>query len=674
MKSRIPIGLLVMAALALSVIPAATAAVVPARADLPCDAAQFVSDVTIPDGTYINPGATFVKIWRLKNIGACTWNNSYSLVFSSGAKMGGMTSAKIPRTVPTGKTVDLSVTLIAPSTAGVYQSFWMLRDAGGEEFGIGSRHRNPFWLKISVLAGAQSAVAYDFVAEMCSAQWIYDGGPIPCPMNTNKLQYGHVERLDNPTLETGRAAGASSLLTIPQQKYNGLIRGMFPVDQILRGDHFQATIGCQYGAINCYVTYALEYEKGGDFFTLWKRTERYDGLTSPVNVDLSRLANMRNIRLVLAVFANGPAAPDQPLWVAPRIVRGGAWSGAPIPPTWVPATSTPVPPPTATLFASPNAPCDRAQFVADVSVPDGTLFRPGQAFTKTWRLRNVGACTWTTRYALVFETGDKMGGPDLVPLPILVDTGQTVDLSLPLMAPGTSGSYRGYWRFQNADGVRFGIGDDGTGPFWVSIRVSGTALTSTPTASRTATPTRTPTGTLAATVTRTPSPSATATPSPTATGTPTPAGADTGGWNTYLNEAYAFSFKFPPGSTVSSQTDNSGRVYLPVAPGTNLRQKWVDVNVAEGVSPCKSPGTHPTDTSEDVSFNGIQFLKEAWGEGATSHRADNTAYSTAKGNACITLTFVLWSVVPEVLETPPPIFDRAAESAVFMTIMSSYQN
>ena len=79
-------------------------------------------------------------------------------------------------------------------------------------------------------------------------------------------------------------------------------------------------------------------------------------------------------------------------------------------------------------------------------------------------------------------------------------------------------------------------------------------------------------------------------------------------------------------------------------------------------------------TSENVTFNGIQFLKETWQEGATSHRGDNTAYSTAKGTACISLKFVLWSVVPEVLETPPPVFDSAAESAVFSTIMSTYWN
>ncbi len=676
MKRRTHFGLIIAAILVASLVGEGAATVVPARALAVCDAAQFVADVTIPDGTQIKPGATFDKIWRLKNIGTCTWNNSYTLTFFSGAQMGNTSKVKVPRTVSPGQSVDLGVWLVAPTSAGVYQGFWKLQNEDGDWFGIGTSHNNPFWVTIRVLSGSQSWVAFDFAAEMCSAQWVYDGGPIPCPMNTNKLQFGHVERLDNPLMESGRMAGAPSLLTIPQQKYNGLIRGLFTVDDILRGDHFQATVGCQYGAVNCYVTYALEYERGGDFFTLWKWRERYDGFTAPVNIDLSRLADMKNIRLVLSVFASGPATPDQAIWVAPRIVRGrvGPVPTLPLPPTASVPTLTPLPPP-------PTS-CDRAQFIADVTVPDGTVFRPGRPFTKIWRLKNVGMCTWTTAYALVFEAGDKMGGPDLVRLPIMVDTGQTVDLSLNLTAPGSPGSYRGYWRLQNADGVRFGMGPQAADPWWVSIQAAGTPLTPTrtatatraPTSTLTATATPTATGTQPATATLTPSPSSTPTATPTATPVATATSTDASGWNTWINETYAFSFMYPPGSTVDNKSDTSGRLSLPIISGTNLRQKWLDVTVAEGVSPCESPGTHPIDTSEAVTFNGILFLKQTWGEGATSHRADVTAYSTAKGGACISLTFVLWSVVPQVLETPPPLFDRGAESAVFTQIMSTYQD
>ena len=444
-----------------------TASVRTASAQTACDAASFVADVTIPDGTYVNPGATFVKTWRLKNVGACTWSTSYALVFSSGAQMGNTAIVLMPNFVSPGQSVDLTVTLTAPTSAGVYQGFWRLKNASGGIFGIGAAHTNPFWVTIRVQTPQQTVVGYDFVAEMCSAQWIYDGGPIPCPMNTNKLQFGHVETLANPTLETGLPAGAPSLLTIPQQKYNGLIRGMFPVDDIFRGDHFQATVGCQFGATSCYVTYALEYERDGDFFTLWKWKERYDGLTAPVDVDLTRLANMKNIRLVLAVFATGPAEPDEPLWVAPRIVRSVAAQA----PTQTP---TPVIPttPTSTPVSTAAAGCDKAQFISDVTVPDNTTFAPNVTFTKTWRLKNVGTCTWTTAYSITFVSGDRMGGADVL-LPQTVVPGQTVDVGVNLTAPSLTGSYRGYWQLKNASGGLFGIGATFDKPFWVAINIAG---------------------------------------------------------------------------------------------------------------------------------------------------------------------------------------------------------
>jgi hypothetical protein len=58
------------------VIPSATLTI-PTKAVPPtpaCDQAQFIKDVTIPDGTVIAPGTSFKKTWRLKNIGTCTWS------------------------------------------------------------------------------------------------------------------------------------------------------------------------------------------------------------------------------------------------------------------------------------------------------------------------------------------------------------------------------------------------------------------------------------------------------------------------------------------------------------------------------------------------------------------------------------------------------------------------
>jgi len=142
----------------------------------------------------------------------------------------------------------------------------------------------------------------------------------------------------------------------------------------------------------------------------------------------------------------------------------------PEPPTPVPPTETPPPtevPPSPTPGLTGCI--DSAAFIADVTIPDGTTITTGDAFTKTWRLRNTGTCTWTSSYALVFSHGDQMGGAPAVALTGAVSPGSAVDLSVDLVAPGTAGTYQGFWKLRNNAGVLFGIGSGGNNPFWVKI-------------------------------------------------------------------------------------------------------------------------------------------------------------------------------------------------------------
>ena len=127
--------------------------------------------------------------------------------------------------------------------------------------------------------------------------------------------------------------------------------------------------------------------------------------------------------------------------------------------------------------ATPAA-CDAAGFVTDVPVPAGALMAPGQAFTKTWRLRNSGSCPWTTGYALVFVDGDAMNAPAAVGLSAEVAPGTTVDLSIDMQAPAQPGEYTGFWRLRNADGMQFGTGENQ--PFFVQIEVSTEQAAVTP--------------------------------------------------------------------------------------------------------------------------------------------------------------------------------------------------
>jgi hypothetical protein len=138
------------------------------------------------------------------------------------------------------------------------------------------------------------------------------------------------------------------------------------------------------------------------------------------------------------------------------------------------ATDTPVPTASAT-----QVPCDRITWGKDVTIPDETEMVPGETFTKTWRLKNSGSCTWTSGYALVFQSGNSMGAPGSVQITTgTVAPGQDIDVSVVLEAPESSGTYQGYFKLRNTDGVVFGIGSESK-PFWVKIvvpEVSGVML------------------------------------------------------------------------------------------------------------------------------------------------------------------------------------------------------
>jgi hypothetical protein len=117
---------------------------------------------------------------------------------------------------------------------------------------------------------------------------------------------------------------------------------------------------------------------------------------------------------------------------------------------------SPTPEGTATPEASPTvAQCDNAQYVSDVTVPDGTQMTPGQKFVKTWQLKNTGSCTWGAGYTLVFAYGEKMNGKP-VALTNDVLPGETAEVSINLTAPAKAGTYFAAWRMANAKGYPFG--------------------------------------------------------------------------------------------------------------------------------------------------------------------------------------------------------------------------
>ncbi|NJN94611.1 MAG: hypothetical protein HC875_11200 [Anaerolineales bacterium] len=126
----------------------------------------------------------------------------------------------------------------------------------------------------------------------------------------------------------------------------------------------------------------------------------------------------------------------------------------------------------------PAACVDQAAYVADVTIPDNTPIAPGAPFVKTWRIRNIGSCTWGSDYALVFTGGEPMGGQGPTPLPQPVQPGTEIELSLALVGPSAPGVYRGEWKLQNGSENLFG--SRGNYPFYVQILVGGAVTPTAP--------------------------------------------------------------------------------------------------------------------------------------------------------------------------------------------------
>ena len=164
-------------------------------------------------------------------------------------------------------------------------------------------------------------------------------------------------------------------------------------------------------------------------------------------------------------------------------------------------------------------PCNWAGFIADITYPDYTRVQPNEIFNKVWRIQNIGTCTWSTNYSLIFSGGDRLGAPDFTQLSRqAVPPGSVVDVSIKLTAPNALGTYQAFFRFQAADGKIFGTGSNANNPIWVKIVVAPTPTpTPVPTSSPTSIPSSTPTPTATNTPTPTLTPTDTDTPSPTPT-------------------------------------------------------------------------------------------------------------------------------------------------------------
>ena len=117
---------------------------------------------------------------------------------------------------------------------------------------------------------------------------------------------------------------------------------------------------------------------------------------------------------------------------------------------------------------------DAMTLVAHLNLDDADMtapppISPGAAFQKSWRVQNIGTCTWDSSYQLTPVGGNtpaaRMGGR-AVALPSAVAPGQTIDLTVDLVAPLAPGVYQGFWSMRAPTGLLFGE------RVWVGIDVA----------------------------------------------------------------------------------------------------------------------------------------------------------------------------------------------------------
>jgi hypothetical protein len=104
-----------------------------------CNNSAFEGDVTIPDGTVLEPGTNFQKIWKIRNSGSCTWDDGYALVYIAGSPNNldpyNFEFENSDDFVSSGEAINIALNLTTPCRPGEYEGHWRMRSDTGYYFG-----------------------------------------------------------------------------------------------------------------------------------------------------------------------------------------------------------------------------------------------------------------------------------------------------------------------------------------------------------------------------------------------------------------------------------------------------------------------------------------------------------------------------------------------------------
>jgi hypothetical protein len=295
---------------------------------------RFVTDVTVEDGEQFGPNANFDKVWRLRNEGTCPWGPGYTVRFLNGDYFGVAEEIAVVETTNPDEDGDLTVPMVAPTTAGQYRGVWQMYDLNGEPFGP------TMYLEIEVVPGAtnpvdngstaEAQILYDFIANASQATWT--SGQVTYPVQPATIseelelpESGGLVAVGSTSLRGSEQSQGSVLLTYPHQDL-GFIQGNYTVDVPLQpGDTIAATLGFPKLSIlsDDGVTFEVSFTptSGDQVLTVFSQAVQYRDSPVTQTFPLNGIEAGQTGTFTLRVLSGDSTSSDWAVWIDMRVVR-----------------------------------------------------------------------------------------------------------------------------------------------------------------------------------------------------------------------------------------------------------------------------------------------------------------------------------------------------------------
>lgn len=332
----------------------------------PFNLLALLTDVTVRDGSVMRPEELFTKTWQIRNIGTINWQN-YRLQPLEGETFGAAEQIALPN-LEAGTVGTVSALMRAPQASGKYRGVWVASDASGKTFG------QVLDTVIEVIPPRTVETPAVDMARFVADVTIEDGTVIQPGANFTKTW-----RIRNSGTTTWK--DGYRLQHIRDRRFNA--PESVPLPPAAPGEIVDVSVPMQAPT------------QSGTFRSTWQPRN-----PSGQFFDFEMYAEIQ----------------------VPTLITAGR--------------------------------VDEARYVSDVTIPDGTVLRPGQVFIKTWRVRNSGNTTWDNRYSFAHFGDERLGALAAIPLP-RVAPGREVNLSLRMIAPLQPGTYRSTYKFKNPSGQWF---------------------------------------------------------------------------------------------------------------------------------------------------------------------------------------------------------------------------